>query len=67
MRHFVNSLANSATVTVLTSLAMTLKNRGAVEFTVWLPNWLISWTIVFTYVYFVAPRVAKIILKRISE
>jgi len=64
MRHFLTSLANSGVVTVFTSLAMTLKNIGIIEFTVWLPNWLISWPIVFTYVYFVAPKVSEWIRER---
>ena len=45
-------------VTVLTSLAMTVKNTDALEFRVWLPNWIISWVIVCTFVYFVAPVVS---------
>ena len=64
MRHFLTSVVNSGTVTVFTSLAMTLKNTGSIEFTVWLPNWLISWLIVCTYVYFVAPKIGKYIHER---
>jgi hypothetical protein len=64
MRHFLTSLINSGAVTVLTSLAMTFKNTGAIEFAVWLPNWLISWSIVCTYVYFAAPKVLEWIHER---
>lgn len=64
MTHFLTSLANSGAVTVFTSLAMTLKNTGAIQFSVWLPNWLISWAIVCTYVYFVAPNVSEYIRER---
>ena len=67
MRHFLNSVVNSGAVTVFTSLAMTAINAPAVSVYVWLPNWLVSWSIVFTYVYFVAPRVAQFIVKRVAE
>lgn len=65
MKHFLTSLVNSGAVTIFTSLAMTLKNVGSIEFNVWLPNWLISWSIVCTYVYFVAPKVSEWIDERI--
>lgn len=65
MKHFLSSLANSGAVTIFTSLAMTLKNRGMIEFDIWLPNWLISWSIVCTYVYFVAPKVSRYIHERL--
>lgn len=58
-KHFLTSLINSGCVTVLTSLAMTVKNTGHLQFTVWLPNWLISWAIVCAYVYLVAPIVSQ--------
>ena len=64
MKHFLTSLVNSGVVTVFTSLAMTLKNTGLIEFGIWLPNWLISWSIVCTYVYFVAPKIGKWIHER---
>lgn len=64
MKHFLTSLVNSGAVTVFTSLAMTAKNTGSIEFSIWLPNWLISWSIVCTYVYFVAPRVSEWIRER---
>lgn len=63
--HFLISLVNSGAVTVFTSLAMTLKNTGVIEFTTWLPNWVISWSIVFTYVYFVASKISEYIRERI--
>lgn len=61
--HFYTSVINSGLVTVFTSLAMTLKNIGNLNFSAWLPNWLISWAIVFTYVYFVAPIVGNLVRK----
>ena len=64
MKHFLTSLVNSGAVTIFTSLAMTLKNIGSIEFNIWLPNWLISWSIVCTYVYFVAPKVSEWIHER---
>jgi len=61
VKHFLTSLVNSGAVTVFTSLAMTFKNIGAIESTVWLTNWLVSWSIVCAYVYFVAPTVSEYI------
>jgi len=57
-KHLLTSVINSGCVTMLTSIAMTLKNTNGLEFWIWLPNWLISWVIVFTYVYFIAPIIS---------
>ena len=62
MRHFLTSLSNSALVTILTSLTMTLLNTHTLVVHVWLINWLVSWFIVFNYVYFVAPKITQWIL-----
>ena len=59
--HFYTSVVNSGAVTVFTSVAMTLKNIGSLDFSIWLLNWIISWAIVCTYVYFVAPIIGNFV------
>ena len=67
MKHLITSILNSGFVTVVTSLAMTWKNNGSIEFAVWLPNYLISWAIVCMYVYFIAPGVSQQVNKRLEN
>lgn len=59
--HIITSLINSGLVTVMTSLAMTVKNTHSLVFLPWLTNWLVSWSIVFLFVYYLAPKIAVLI------